>query len=292
MMLEPGIVLWDRYKIIEQIGRGGMSRVFLVVDVISGERKALKETRRTAGEAGTGYLKKLSHSGLPRVDGIIHERDRTLIIMEYVSGCSLQDVLFRCGAQPYVALLNWMMQLCVILSFLHTQNPPIIYRDLKPSNVILQPGGDLKLIDFGAAREYRPGEIEDTVLLGTRGYAAPEQYGGYGQTDPRTDIYGLGATIYHLATNRDPSKPPYMRYPVTRWVQHIPNEFSRIVQKCTNLIAEKRYQNCDALMEDLLALREGFQYISSIYKENIRQLNNRYVIETDITVVYTDQVLS
>ncbi|NLM61172.1 MAG: serine/threonine protein kinase [Clostridiales bacterium] len=301
-MLKPGDVLWDRYKILKQIGRGGMSSVFLAEDMTTAEMKAVKETYRTAGEAGTVYLRRLSHPGLPRVEKVMLLENGSIIIMEYVRGHSLQDMLARYGTQPYPVLLDWMIQLCVILSYLHSQDPPIIYRDLKPSNVMIQPDGSLKLIDFGAAREYRDGENGDTVLLGTRGYAAPEQYGGYGQSDPRTDIYGLGATIYHLATGRDPSKPPYMRLPIHRCVKGIPEDFSLMIKKCTNLDADRRYDSCGILLEELLALKKCLQgektYPEGITQNNdqklrkgFRHINDRYIIETDITIVYTDLIL-
>lgn len=303
IMLKTGIVLWDRYKILRQIGRGGMGSVYLAEDIETSTMKAIKETFNTAAEIGTSYLKELNHPGLPRIEEVIHYEESTLIIMEYVEGFSLQEILVKYGAQPYKTLMNWMIRLCEILSYLHSRVPPIIYRDLKPSNVILRPDGSLKLIDFGAAREYREGGDKDTVLLGTRGYAAPEQYGGYGQSGPPADIYGLGATIFHLATGRDPAKPPYMRYPMTRWARDIPEEFSRIVLKCTNLDAEKRYPDCKSLMLELLALK-GSQDTDKSYIEgqspdhcwafssDIRHADNRFSIETDITIVYTDRIIS
>ena len=99
-------------------------------------------------------------------------------------------------------MTGWAMQLCDALSYLHSQNPPIIYRDMKPANVMLKPEGNIKIIDFGIAREYKEQNLADTTVLGTKGYAPPEQYSG--QTDPRSDIFALGMTMHHLLTGMDP----------------------------------------------------------------------------------------
>ena len=117
-------------------------------------------------------------------------------------------------------MIKWAKQLCDVLGYLHSQNPPIIYRDMKPANIMLKPDGNVVLIDFGTAREYKENNIEDTTCLGTMGYAAPEQFGGMGQTDARTDIYCLGATMYHLVTGMNPCEPPYEIRPSEKLTQH------------------------------------------------------------------------
>lgn len=133
--------------------------------------------------------------------------------MDYVEGRTLKAIVDERGAQPQEDVVNWAIQLCSVLDYLHTRKPAIIYRDLKPGNIMLRPDGRIVLIDFGTAREYKTGQEEDTISLGTKGYAAPEQYGGDGQTDARTDIYNLGATIYHLVTGKPNEtslrNPPY-----------------------------------------------------------------------------------
>ena len=292
-MLKTGIVLNSKYRVLRQIGRGGMSRVYLVEDINTGAKKAVKESRRAKGELGNAHLQSIRHPGLLRIEEITNEGNRALILMEYVDGRSLQEILKENGPQPYKSLLDWMLQICDILTYLHNRTPPIIYRDIKPSNIILQPNGVLKLIDFGAAREYRSDNSEDTILLGTRGYAAPEQYGGCGQTDARTDIYGLGATMYHLATNRDPAKPPCMSSPILHFTSDVPQGFSEIIQKCTNLDPKRRYESCMELKSDLLYLKEK-ELLQEKYSEHSLHSEivcNSYNIETDITIVFTDRML-
>ena len=118
---------------------------------------------------------------------------------------------------------------------------------MKPGNVMLRPNGDLVLIDFGIAREYKTHNTADTTWLGTQGYAAPEQFGGQGQTDQRTDIYCLGATLYHLLTNHNPSEPPYEMYPIRRWDDTLSSGLEEIILKCTQRNPKDRYQNCNEL---------------------------------------------
>lgn len=128
------------------------------------------------------------------------------------------------------------------------ENPPIIYRDMKPSNVMLKPDGNVMLIDFGTAREFKYSSVADTTCLGTQGYAAPEQFGGHGQTDARTDIYCLGATMYHLVTGHNPATPPYEMYPIRQWNPMLSSGLEEIILKCTQRNPEDRYQSCAELL--------------------------------------------
>ena len=137
------------------------------------------------------------------------------------------------------------------------QNPPIIYRDMKPANIMLQPNGNIKLIDFGIAREYKEHNLEDTVSLGTKGYAAPEQFGGKGQTDQRTDIYCLGVTLYHLVTGKNPCEPPYEIYPIRYWNPNLSSGLESIILKCTRINPEERYQSCAELLYAILHYEEA-----------------------------------
>ena len=134
--------------------------------------------------------------------------------------------------------MEWGKQLCDVLAYLHSRKPPIIYRDMKPDNVQLKPDGTITLLDFGTAREYkyRGAEGSDTSCLGTRGYAAPEQYGGMGETDARTDIYCLGATLYHLLTGHNPSLPPYEMKPIRTINPALPRGLEQIILRCTHAL--------------------------------------------------------
>lgn len=139
-------------------------------------------------------------------------------------------------------------QLCEVLGYLHTRKNPIIYRDLKPDNIMLRPDGSITLIDFGIAREYKEYAAHDTRALGTQGYAAPEQFGGQGQTDARTDIYGLGTTLYHLVTGYNPSEPPYEIFPIRHWNPSLSQGLERIIWKCIQRNPKDRYQSCAEIL--------------------------------------------
>ena len=153
-------------------------------------------------------IKRLDHPAIVRIVDIIDDGDVIYIIEDYIEGETLASILESNGAQPQELVIKWAMQLCEALEYLHTRKPPIIYRDMKPANVMVKPDGNIKIIDFGIAREYKESGLADTVCLGTRGYAAPEQFGGKGQTDARTDVYCLGATLYHMVTGQNPGEPP------------------------------------------------------------------------------------
>ena len=222
--LRLGSLIDGKYKVIAKVGKGGMSTVWLAMNIKTNKNWAIKEVRQTEKNdvalvkqnlmTEIEILKKLHHENLPQIIDIFEKNDTYLIIMDYVEGRTLKAIIDEKGEQPQEDVVNWAIQLCSVLDYLHTRKPAIIYRDLKPGNIMLRPDGRIVLIDFGTAREYKVGQDEDTTSLGTRGYAAPEQYGGDGQTDARTDIYNLGATIYHLVTGKNPNKPPYEIRPI------------------------------------------------------------------------------
>ena len=223
-MLEVGSVLDGKYKILNEIGHGGMSVVYLALNERANKTWAVKEVRKDGGNdqevvsqgliAETEMLKKLHHPNLPSIVDVIDTNDSFIIVMDYIEGKSLQDLLDTSGPQSVDTVVDWAKQLCDVLGYLHSRIPPIIYRDMKPPNVMLRPNGQVMLIDFGTAREYKQHNDRDTTWLGTRGYAAPEQFGGRGQTDGRTDIYCLGATIYHLLTGYSPADTQFVVLPM------------------------------------------------------------------------------
>lgn len=257
-MLEIGSLVDGKYKILNVVGKGGMSVVYLAMNERANKQWAIKEVRKDGVQdfevvkqnliVETDILKNLNHPNLPSIIDVIDREDSFLIVMDYIEGKALSDVLKEYGAQPQEYVIEWAKQLCDVLGYLHSRVPPIIYRDMKPSNVMLKPDGNLTLIDFGTAREFKASKVEDTTCLGTRGYAAPEQYGGHGQTDGRTDIYCLGATMYHLVTGHNPSQPPYEMYPIRNWDPNLSSGLEEIIIKCTKYNPEDRYQNCQELM--------------------------------------------
>lgn len=257
-MLEIGSLVDGKYKILNKIGQGGMSVVYLAMNERANKQWAIKEVRKDGVQnfevvkqgliAETEMLKKLSHPNLPSIIDVIDGDGTFLIVMDYIEGRHLESVVKEYGAQSQEDVIEWAKQLCDVLSYLHSRKPPIIYRDMKPSNVMLKPDGKVMLIDFGTAREFKENSVADTTCLGTQGYAAPEQYGGHGQTDARTDIYCLGATLYHLLTGHNPSEPPYEMYPIRYWNPELSSGLEEIILKCTQKNPDDRYQNCGELL--------------------------------------------
>lgn len=265
-MLEIGSIVDGKYKILNKIGQGGMSVVYLAMNERANKQWAIKEIRKDGVSnyevvkqgliVETDLLKKLNHPHLPSIIDVIDGDDTFLIVMDYIEGNSLSKVLKRYGAQAQEEVIEWAKQLCDVLGYLHSRQPPIVYRDMKPANVMLKPDGNVTLIDFGTAREYKSASIADTTCLGTQGYAAPEQFGGHGQTDARTDIYCLGATMYHLVTGHNPAEPPYEMYPIRQWNPRLSSGLEAIILKCTQKNPNDRYQSCAELMYALEHYRD------------------------------------
>lgn len=205
------------YRIMGVIGRGGMGAVYRAQRLADGTIWAFKEMRPPPDTAPheieenrrlffqeAELLRHLSHPNLPVVADFFEHEGRPVLVMEFVPGQTLEDRIHEANA-PLLEqqVVGYGIQIARVLHYLHTRQPPIIYRDLKPSNIMLTPEGVLKLIDFGVARTWKERKSKDTVAMGSAGYAPPEQY-GKGQTDARSDVYALGATLLHLLTNLPP----------------------------------------------------------------------------------------
>lgn len=257
-MLEIGSVIDGKYKILNVIGKGGMSVVYLAMNERANKQWAIKEVRKDGVQnfevvkqnliVETDLLKRLNHPHLPSIIDVIDGDGTFLIVMDYIEGNPLSKAIKNSGAQNQDDVIEWAKQLCDVLGYLHSRKPPIIYRDMKPSNVMLKPDGNVILIDFGTAREFKSTSVADTTCLGTQGYAAPEQFGGHGQTDARTDIYCLGATMYHLITGHNPALPPYEMYPIRQWNPMLSSGLEEIILKCTQKNPDDRYQSCAELL--------------------------------------------
>ncbi len=246
----------DTYEIKSLIGTGGMSRVYLAEHKRLHTHWAVKEVRKQQGGrfdflAESNILKKLQHPMLPRIVDIFEDEEYIYIAEDFVEGITLEDLLRQQKRVDEAQGIQWFQDLCGVLRYLHSQEPnPIIYRDMKPSNIMLQPDGTLKLIDFGIAREYKHESDADTTYIGTKGYAAPEQF-GKAQTDARTDIYALGVTMYHLLTGKSPYEPPYDFVPARQLNGALSHGIEYILGKCIQSEPENRYQNVDELLEDI-----------------------------------------
>ncbi|MDM5329947.1 serine/threonine-protein kinase [Neobacillus sp. CF12] len=279
-----GSVVEGKYEILKLIGQGGMSKVYLAMDKRLNKQWAVKEIEKNSRDKNNqvfiqsaideaNMIKKLDHPSLPRIVDIIEHEDMIYVIMDYIEGEPLSNILEEYGAQPQDLVIEWAKQLCEVLDYLHTCDPPIIYRDMKPANVMLKPDGNIKLIDFGIAREYKEQNLADTVSLGTKGYAAPEQFGGKGQSDARTDVYCLGVTLYHLITGQNPSEPPYELYPIRHWNPQLSGGLERIIQKCTQLNPNDRYQSCAELLYALNHYEEIDDFYRAKQKAKLRNFS-------------------
>lgn len=264
-----------RYTIERVLGSGGMGTVYLARNINTDTYWAIKEVHKNGTDgidllAEPKLLKKLEHPALPKLYDILEKDDKIYIISEYVNGIALDKKLDADGKIDEEVVIDWAIQLCKVLEYLHTMKPnPIIYRDMKPSNIILTSNGTLKLIDFGIAREYKPLSDTDTVYIGTRGYAAPEQY-GTGQTSAASDIYSLGATLHHLLTGKKPAETPGILKPITYYDRMLSSELEAIIIKCTKTDHAERYQSASELLAALIPLRESFSgYGDDQYSNNI-----------------------
>ena len=260
-MLEIGDIVDGRYEVLKEIGRGGMSVIYLAMDNRLNKSLAIKDIRKRKESNSeilinslvveANMLKRLDHGSLPRIYDIIEDEGDIYVVMDYIEGESLQEKFERDRIVPAEDVIDWAIQLCDVLDYLHTRKPnPIIYRDMKPDNVMLTPDNKIKLIDFGIAREYKAENLTDTTNLGTKAYAAPEQVSGV-QTDARTDIYSLGVTLYHLVTGKSLNEPPFEIRPIRTWDPSLPEGLEYIIDKCTQTEPDKRYQNCKELAYDL-----------------------------------------
>ncbi|CAM3866548.1 serine/threonine-protein kinase [Cohnella lubricantis] len=256
---EPGSLLANRYRLLGPIGQGGMGSVHLAEDVrLGGKLRAVKLTKplpedRDAFIAEARLLGRLQHPHLPQiVDYFPPDREGTAcIVMDYIAGETVGSRWMQLGcAMPFAMWLRYMLQLCDALRYLHAQEPPVVFRDLKPGNVLIDPKDRAILVDFGIARLYRPDALADTMKLGTPGFAAPEQLRGE-QSDARTDLYGLGALAYFLLSGGEFA---YRRSGgLTKLGKDVPPLFAELLERLLSERPDGRPAGAAELYEELCA---------------------------------------
>ncbi|HEV7215616.1 MAG TPA: protein kinase, partial [Chloroflexota bacterium] len=260
--LSPGMLVHERYRILSVVGQGGLGTVYQVVDVIYGRQNvyALKELidqspgARKQFELESRWLEALDHNHIPKVRESFGWSNRVYLVMDFVDGDNLEQIFSRNGGRPLPEreVLLWMLPICDALQYLHTRMPPILHRDVKPSNIIVTPAGHPVLVDFGIAKEHQPGANRTATFVrkaGTEGYAPPEQYSAGGPTGPWSDVYGLGATLYQLLTGRIPPTA------VERVALDAPMPHPRALNPTLSPIT-------DAVIWRALAIRPGDRYQS------------------------------
>ena len=257
--LASGMVVARRYQIIEILHRGSMSTVYRATDAgRCQQRVILKELNLHAlppaesAEAFNWFLREahllstIRHRALPRLHTSFSEGARHYLVMEEIPGLSL-EMRSRQGALPEDQVFRWDIELCDVLHFLHSQREPIVYRDLKPSNVLEHAQtGRLVLVDFGVARRATPGQVGTAV--GTPGYAAPEQYQGF--ADARSDLYALGATLHRLLTGYDAEQErPFRQPPVLGLRPTVTGATAAIVDRALSLEPARRYRSARVMRD-------------------------------------------
>ncbi len=271
-------VINDKYQIIRELGKGGMGCVYLVKDIRLDKLWAMKVVfwnselskekenqqlyfKQLEREAHT--LKKLEHALLPMIVDMIHIENGIAIVMEFIEGITLERYIDDYGMVSQKQAVLWGIQLADVLSYLHSRHPGIVYGDMKPSNIMVRHDGSIKVIDFGTVMEIREPYVNGAMRFGTYGYAAPEllEIGksdiesditrACNSLDPRSDIYSLGATLYHMLTGVNPAKVPYGVRPIRELNSTLSEGLEKIIIKCTKKPLHERYQNCKECINDL-----------------------------------------
>lgn len=270
-LLSPGTVLENRYEIQRVIGQGGMSTVYAARDLRFSHVErlcAIKEMVDRARDNQTRVLRlanfereasllaTLSHAAIPKIYDYFSNNGPIYLVLEFVDGQDLEHFISHANEPvPEITLIDWASQILDVLSYLHEHQPePIVFRDMKPSNIMLRTDGSISLIDFGIARTFQP--MQRGTMIGTEGYAPPEQYRGI--SEPRGDVYAMGATLHHLATKSDPrTEPPFT------FAQRLPRElnpslsieFERTILRAVAYSAADRFPSAAAMEQALLDIR-------------------------------------
>jgi len=265
--LQPGSVLQNRYRITGGIGVGGMGSVYQARDLrfpnvqrhvavkemlnLTTDKSMRELTLRTF-ERESDMLASLSHPAVPEIYDYFSSKDRAYLVMEYINGRDLDAIINSMNDfLPVETVLQWALELCDVLGYLHNHQPEaIVFRDVKPSNIMIDQHGRLRLVDFGIAKTFQVGQ--KGTMIGTEGYSAPEQYRG--EASPASDVYGVGATLHHILTRRDPRlEPPFTfaERPIRDINNRVSGEFDAIVMKALAFDAADRYINAGLMKEAL-----------------------------------------
>ncbi|MEQ8222454.1 MAG: serine/threonine-protein kinase [Candidatus Eremiobacterota bacterium] len=290
MILETGTVLNDIYRVVKLLGKGSMGNVYLVDRIKYDKKFVLKElnfsqeacldisTAKEIFHREAEFMVKINHPGVPKMYGVFSQDGRDYLAMDYIEGKTLEEII-NSSRKPVEEnkAITWTIQIAEIIDYLHNSfQKPLVYRDLKPSNIIIKPDGKPVLVDFGIARYYNPDKDSDTFNYGTPGYAAPEQYKGKEQSTPQSDIFGLGVILFQLVTKYDPSLKP-LQFPSIKGLNPLISEkLEGIIFRSIQLDPLKRYISVMEFKETLEkykgthiypAIREEHEYVPGWYKK-------------------------
>ncbi len=270
--LRANVVLQNRYKILGVLGGGGMGTVYQARDLMFTEAKrlvAIKEMQTLVTDPNlrksmlktfqreANILASLSHPAIPKIFDFFDISDRAYLVMEYINGRDLEVILTQTKDLPTDKVVDWAAELCDVLDYLHSQKPdPIVFRDMKPSNVMIDSLGKVRLIDFGIAKVFVQGTKQKHTMIGTEGYSAPEQYRG--DASPLSDLYSLGATLHHILTRKDPRlEPPFSFHerPIPNYNSGVSPKFVAIIEKALATAPTDRYQSASEMKNALEEIR-------------------------------------
>lgn len=255
--MEIGDLLNEKYRVEKFLGSGGIGTVYLCTNLELGNRWAVKYIPAEKINEKTIFeidiLKRLYHISLPRIVDVFRNDTGMYIVESNIEGTGLDRLLRRHGCFPAEKVIGWSLELCDILGYLHGVRPkPVIYRDMKPSNIILTRGNRLVLVDFGTSMEFCENQVKDAFVGGTSAYAAPEQLIKGGVTDQRTDIYNLGATIYQLVYGKLPKRKDES---LVQGNDKVTAKLNAIISKCMESRPGDRYQRVEDIQKDLQVIR-------------------------------------
>lgn len=282
-------VLNDRFEVEKCIHSRGMANVYIVKDINLGKRWCLKEIIKTdAGKSDIEYvsllqeakiLRSVSHTGIPRITDTAEDGDSLMIVEDFVDGITLSKCIQNKGAIQQDIAVQWMKQLCQIVMYLHGLKTPILYRDMKPDNVIIQPDGNIKLLDYGTGVIiYKEGQLPHGYAMGTAGYAAPEQTKKNLPCDLRSDIYGLGMTYYSMITGLNMAGVPREKVKDVEVINpSVSKGLAAVINKCIKVDPNERYQDCNELMYALQ------NYIAG--DEDYRKVAKRKIVATSAVLI-------
>lgn len=268
--LQPNTILLARYRIMAMLGGGGQGAVYQARDLNFPDARrlvAVKEMLVTAPDPNlrqialktfqreANILATLSHPAIPKIYDFFDQNDRAYLVMEYINGNDLEAILNKTKKLPMEKIIEWAIDLCDVLFYLHSYQPePIIFRDMKPANIMIDSLGKVRLIDFGIAKIFVQNEKQ--TQIGTEGYCAPEQYKG--MANPLSDIFGMGSTLHQVITRTDPRLfPPFTfrERPLADYNDEAAPELQAIIDKATSTEPKDRFQSCAEMKAALEALR-------------------------------------